>query len=59
MNDCAERGVTLMQDFRRLLNVDEEQKRFVLCCVQEHRSLYPDCKKETLKIKYPLKTIIE
>lgn len=52
VNDTAERGVKLMQDFHGLMTVDEEQKQFLLRCVQEHRKMYPDCNKETLKKKY-------
>lgn len=53
MNDTAERAVKLMQDFNGLITADEEQKQFLLRCVQEHRKLYPDCKKTTLKRSYP------
>lgn len=53
VNDTAERAVKLMQDFNGLITTDEEQKQFLLRCVQEHRNLYPDCKKTTLKRSYP------
>ncbi|XP_023218454.1 uncharacterized protein LOC111620698 [Centruroides sculpturatus] len=53
VNDTAERAVKLVQDFHGLITADEEQKQFLLHCVQEHRKLYPDCKKETLNRKYP------
>lgn len=53
VNDTAERAVKLMQDFHGLITAKEEQKQFLLRCVQEHRNLYPDCNKETLKRKYP------
>lgn len=53
INDVAERSVKLMQDFHGLITADEEQKQCLLQCVQEHRKLYPDCKKDTLKRKYP------
>lgn len=53
VNDTAERAVKLMQDFHGLITAKEEQKQFLLRCVQEHRNLYPDCKKDTLKRKYP------
>lgn len=53
VNDTAERAVKLMQDFHGLLTAEEEQKQFLLRCVKEHRKLYPDCKKEVLKRKYP------
>ncbi|GBM12970.1 hypothetical protein AVEN_227430-1 [Araneus ventricosus] len=41
-NDTAERGVKLMQDFNGLLTVDEEQKQFLLQCVEDHRKQHPD-----------------
>jgi hypothetical protein len=49
VNDTAERAVKLMQDFHGLVTAEEEQKQFLLRCVQEHKKLYPDCKKATLK----------
>lgn len=52
VNDTAERAVKLMQDFHGLITVEEEQKQFLLRCVQEHRQVYPDCKKQTLKRKF-------
>ena len=52
VNDTAERAVKLMQDFHGKITAKEDQKQYLLCCVQEHRKLYPDCKKETLKRKY-------
>ena len=52
VNDTAERAVKLMQDFHKKITAKEEEKQYLLCCVQEHRKLYPDCKKETLKRKY-------
>lgn len=47
MNDTAARALKLMQDFHGLITVDEEQKQFLLRCVQEHPKIYPDCKKST------------
>ncbi|XP_060809908.1 uncharacterized protein LOC132904007 [Amyelois transitella] len=53
VNDTAERAVKLMQDFHGLITIEEEQKQFLLRFVQEHRKIYPDCKKKkTLKRKY-------
>ncbi|XP_050066221.1 uncharacterized protein LOC126555325 [Aphis gossypii] len=52
VNDTAERGVKLMAEFNEALTVNEEQKQYVLQCVQEHRQMYPNCKKETLKKLY-------
>ena len=51
VNDTAENGVKLMQDFNGLLTADEEQKEFILRCGQDHRTQYPDCLKNTLKRK--------
>ncbi|CAI6357054.1 unnamed protein product [Macrosiphum euphorbiae] len=52
VNNTAERGVKLMADFNEALTVNKEQKQYVLLCVQEHRKMYPNCKKETLKQLY-------
>lgn len=41
-----------MQDLYGLITVEEEQKQYLLRYVQEHRTIYPDRKKETLKRKY-------
>ncbi|GBM23580.1 hypothetical protein AVEN_196653-1 [Araneus ventricosus] len=51
VNDTAERGVKLIQDFNGLLTVDEEQRQFLLQCVEDHRKQHPACKKVTLKRK--------
>lgn len=53
VNDISERAVKLIQDFHGLITAEEEQKQFLLRCVQEHRNLYPNCKKQTLKRQYP------
>ena len=52
VNDTAERAVKLMQDFHGLITVEEEQQQFVLRCVQEHRKIHPDWKKQTFKRKF-------
>ena len=52
VNDTAERAIKLMQDFHGLITVEEEQNQFLLRCLQEHRQVYPDCKKQTLKRKF-------
>lgn len=41
-----------MQDFHGFITVEKEQKQFLLRCIQEHRHIYPDCKKQTLKRKF-------
>lgn len=51
-NDHAERGVALVQEFNKLNTKDEEQFQFLLQMVKKHRTLYPDCKKQTLKKKF-------
>lgn len=48
VNDTAERGVALMQDYNALLTKDEEQTQFALQVVKEHRKRFPDSKKSTL-----------
>lgn len=48
VNDPAERGVKLIQDFNAILTNDEEQKQFLLQAVQEHRTLFPDASKGTI-----------
>lgn len=52
VNDNAERAVQLTQQFHGLLTVQEEQKQYLLQCVQEHRQIYPNCSKTTLKKKF-------
>lgn len=54
VNDAAERAVKLVQDFHGLITAAEEQKQFLLRCVEEHRNLFPDCRKNTLKRSYPI-----
>ena len=48
VNDTAERGVALMQEYNALLSKDEEQTQFALQVIQEHRKRHPDCKKATI-----------
>lgn len=48
VNDTAERGVKLIQDFNAVLTKNEDEKQFLLQVVQEHRKLYPDSKKGTV-----------
>lgn len=52
VNDSAERAVNLMQQFHGLLTVQEEQKQYLLQCVEEHRKMYPNCTKTSLKRKF-------
>ncbi|KAK0051716.1 DNA repair protein RAD51 3 [Biomphalaria pfeifferi] len=48
VNDRAERGVALIQDYNKKLTKDEEQLQFMLHVVSEHRQLFPDCSKSGL-----------
>lgn len=50
VNDIAERGVALMDEYNKLHTVDEEQKQFLLLVVKEYRQHYPDYSKKTLAI---------
>src|SRR6218665_1905063 len=48
VNNTAERGVALMQEFNALLTKGKEQTQFAIQVIKEHRKCYPDSKKETL-----------
>lgn len=52
VNDTAERAVKLIQDFRGLITVEEEQKQFFYVVYQNIKIIYPDCNKQTLKRKF-------
>ena len=45
VNDVAERGVALMDEYNKLHTNDEEQKQFLLLVVQQYRKKNPDRKK--------------
>lgn len=47
VNDCAERGVKLVQDFCKHYTKDEKQMQFVLQLVKDHRQMFPDALKKT------------
>ena len=47
VNDTAERGVKLIQDFNNSITKNEAQKQYLLQCVEEYRKIYGDCKKST------------
>jgi adenylate/nucleoside-diphosphate kinase len=48
VNDIAERGVALMNEYNKLHTNNEEQKQYLLLVVKEYRHRYPDRNKETL-----------
>ena len=43
VNDRAERGVALIQEFNKKLTSGEEQLQFPLQIVSDHRRKFPDC----------------
>jgi hypothetical protein len=48
VNDAAERGVALIQEFNGVLTVQEEQTQFLLQVIEKHRRDYPNPKKSTI-----------
>jgi len=48
VNDIAERGVKLMEEFNEKFTKNEEQKQFLLQVVQEYRKKYPSFTKTSL-----------
>lgn len=48
VNDVAERGVKLIQDFNLSITRNEEQKQYLLQVVSQHRALFPEAKKSLL-----------
>ena len=51
VNDCAERGVALMQNYNSILTKNEDQKQFLLQVVEQHQRKYPNALKKTLNEK--------
>ncbi|CAI6377454.1 unnamed protein product [Macrosiphum euphorbiae] len=52
VNDTAERGVKLMQEYNDKFTTNEDQKQFVLQVVQDCRKQYPGFTRDTLKKPY-------
>ena len=48
VNESAERGVKLMEDYNKLFTKNEPQKQYVLRIVSDYRRKFPGYKKETL-----------
>ncbi|KAE9536730.1 hypothetical protein AGLY_006963, partial [Aphis glycines] len=44
VNDFAERGVALIQNYNSILTKDENQKQFLLQVVESHRKRFPDAR---------------
>lgn len=51
VNDIAERGVALMEEYNKLHTNDEEQKQYLLLLVKDYRKRIPNTKKSTLLSK--------
>ena len=47
VNDLAERGVALIQEFNSSITRNEEQKQFLLQIVEDHRKQFPAPTKAT------------
>ncbi|XP_063547373.1 uncharacterized protein LOC134754858 [Cydia strobilella] len=48
VNDIAERGVALMEEYNKLLTTNEDQKQYLLLVVKQFRKKYPNAQKSTL-----------
>jgi len=48
VNDCAERGIALVEEYNSSLTKDEEQKQFLLRLVELHRKQFPVATKATM-----------
>jgi hypothetical protein len=51
VNDSAERGVALMQNYNSILTKNEVQKQFLLQVVEQHQRMFPNSLKATLTNK--------
>jgi len=48
VNDCAERGVALIQTFNATVTKDESQKQYLLQVVEKHRKDFSNCNRDNL-----------
>ena len=48
VNDIAERGVALMDEYDKIHTNNEEQKQYLLLLIKEYRMKFPDSNKSTL-----------
>src|SRR6218665_2418004 len=56
VNDSAERGVALIEEYTSIITRKENQKQYFLQVVQDHRRKFSDCKKDLLmKLKFQTK----
>ena len=50
INDAAEHGVDLIQNFNAVISNQEEQKQYLLQVVEQHRNVFPKPSKELMHI---------
>jgi hypothetical protein len=48
VNDNAERGVALIEEYNSIITKKENQKQYLLQVVKDHRTQFPDCLKRTI-----------
>ena len=48
VNDCAERGVALIQAFNDTVTKDETQKQYLLQVIEKHRREFNKCSRDNL-----------
>ena len=48
VNDHAERGIAMINEFNGILTNNEEQKQFLLQVVEQHRKNFPNFSKNTI-----------
>ena len=52
VNDLAERGVALIQQYNNCLTRSEEQKQYLLQVIEEHRKKFPSVSKKDIVTAY-------
>ena len=50
INDVAERGIKLIEEYNSILTKDEKQKQFLLQVVNDYRATYPDCRNKRYRL---------
>ena len=55
INDVAERGVKLTQEYINILTIQEDQKQYLIQVVSEYKSKYPNATKACLVKKMEMK----
>lgn len=48
VNDVAERGVALIEEYNKCLTKNEEQLQYLLQVFKNHRQKFPNCNKKNL-----------